>query len=334
MEPRARRVADLALTLVAVLGSLCLVMTVLAAVWGIRPLVFRSGSMSPEITTGALAFAHPVDASDLEVGDVVSVPTGDTRVTHRIAALERDGDATLMVLKGDANPIVDPEPYRVTSADRVVFSVPHVGRVLAWLSGPVGLLLGALTAFGLLWVLLRPSVRRKGPGQRVRRRAVAGAALLVAAGFTVPLAVGSHSLTPTWAWWSDQATTTASASGHSVMSQDAPTCTNVNGILGLGNLARLTWAHVDVRYQYAWELRTTGNAVVNSGIVPASAQAAGSTVTLDIASGLIGVNGNYNVVVRARLVGTPSWVAVTTTTTPVRRSSIIIIGLSMRCGHN
>jgi signal peptidase I len=324
--PPARRVADAALTLVAVLGSLCLVVTVLAAVWGVRPLVFRSGSMSPAITTGALAFAHPVDAADLEVGDVVSVPKGDTRVTHRIAAISPDGDAAMLVLRGDANPVVDPEPYRVTTADRVVFAVPKAGRVVAWLSGPVGPLLGGMVAAGLLWVLLRPTHRPSG--RRVAGRATATVVVLVAAGVAVPLAAGGPGLTSTWAAWTDQASATGSASGHTLASQAAPDCNNV------GNIARLTWSHVDVLYQYAWELRTTGGAVVSSGVVPGGAQATGSTVTLDLGTGLIGTNANYNVVVRARLVGTPTWVAATTTTTPVRRASIIIIGTSMRCGHD
>jgi hypothetical protein len=41
--------------------------------FGVTPLVFTSGSMSPSIETGALGFARTVDADDHAVGDDVSV---------------------------------------------------------------------------------------------------------------------------------------------------------------------------------------------------------------------------------------------------------------------
>ena len=60
----------------AVLGVVCILLTVGSALFGLRPLVFQSGSMSPTIKTGALAISHRVDAASLEKGQVVSVPTG------------------------------------------------------------------------------------------------------------------------------------------------------------------------------------------------------------------------------------------------------------------
>lgn len=166
---------QVALTLGAVVGVLCLVVTVAGFAFGVRPLVFLSGSMSPTIDTGALAIARTVPAEDLRVGDIVSVPTpAGQRVTHRIVDVQRlDGQATLR-LKGDANEAVDAAPYQVVNADVVLFSVPEVGFLLAWLTSPVGLILLGLYAAMLLSVLLRgtPAVAGGHRASGARRREV------------------------------------------------------------------------------------------------------------------------------------------------------------------
>jgi signal peptidase I len=150
----------------AVVGVLCILVAVGAAVAGLRPLVFRSGSMSPSIETGALAISHRTDASALHRGDVVSVTmkSGD-RVTHRILALDRDGTYAVLTLKGDANDTADLEAYRVATADRVLFSVPRLGYLIGWLTGPLGLfLLGLYAAFLLSVIFRRPDEPpREGP---------------------------------------------------------------------------------------------------------------------------------------------------------------------------
>lgn len=53
----ARAGRELALTVGAVAGLICVVAATASMLFGIKPLVFRSGSMSPEITTGSLALA-------------------------------------------------------------------------------------------------------------------------------------------------------------------------------------------------------------------------------------------------------------------------------------
>ena len=80
MTPTLRRMLwwgrQTLLTVGAALGAACLVVAAASALFDVRPLVFQSGSMAPTITTGALALSHDVAASELAVGDVVSVPTG------------------------------------------------------------------------------------------------------------------------------------------------------------------------------------------------------------------------------------------------------------------
>ncbi|UVE96389.1 signal peptidase I [Dietzia sp. B32] len=150
MSGRRRR--ELALNLGASLGLLCVVAASVSMFLGITPLVFRSGSMSPTITTGALAFAKSVDADQIEVGDIVSVvDASDVRITHRVTGVQPMGDGSASLwMRGDANDADDPTPYILTGADRVFFHVDHLGYVVAWLTNPVAVFVGGMMAGGLV----------------------------------------------------------------------------------------------------------------------------------------------------------------------------------------
>lgn len=149
--PGRSRGRELALNIGAVLGLLCIVAASVSMFLGVTPLVFKSGSMSPGITTGALGLARTVPAEQLAVGDVVSVndSTGD-RITHRVTALEPQSDGSMsMTMRGDANGADDPVPYFVNEADRVFFHINGLGYAVAWLSNPVAIFLGGMLAGGL-----------------------------------------------------------------------------------------------------------------------------------------------------------------------------------------
>lgn len=150
--PARSRTREWALNIGAIVGLICIVAAGLSMFLGIRPLVFQSGSMSPSITTGALALARTAPAQQLEVGDVVSVtnPSG-VRVTHRVTSLEPfdDGEVS-MTMRGDANAAEDPMPYLIGEADRVFFHVNGLGYAVSWLSNPVAIFLGGMLAGGLV----------------------------------------------------------------------------------------------------------------------------------------------------------------------------------------
>ncbi|EGD54976.1 signal peptidase I [Gordonia neofelifaecis] len=158
-KPRSRR--ELLLNVGAILGLVCIVVAIASMLFGITPLVFRSGSMSPDIPTGSLAVARSVDASDIRVGDVVSVDNEvGTRITHRVIAIEPVGDGSVsLTLKGDANRVPDPSPYVVTTADRIITSVPVLGYVAAWLSSKTAIFIGGIIAGALLMLAFGP-IRR------------------------------------------------------------------------------------------------------------------------------------------------------------------------------
>jgi signal peptidase len=135
-------------------------------------IVFRTGSMSPTIPTGAAALVRQIPADQVEVGDVVTVPSplGPLPVTHRVIATEQLADGTTRLrLRGDANDSEDPFPYDVTEVRRVVVSAPGVGYALVrlgdpWVMGSVTVGVAALVGWAL-W----PRQRERPGGRRPRR---------------------------------------------------------------------------------------------------------------------------------------------------------------------
>lgn len=325
------RGANVALSVLAGLGVLCVVVTLAGLLFDVRPLVFTSGSMSPTIDTGALGLSRPADAADLEVGDVVSVTADDSRVTHRITDIEVEGDEARLVLKGDGNTVEDAEPYTVTSADRVFFHVPMAGYVVNALSGPVGIFLGGMLAAGLLYLVFRPTRREEQGPDHSRQHAV----VLVLALVGLPAALGLGRAETTWAAWADPASATSGGfAAHTVASQARPSCSNEGGVIGLLGYARLTWAHVDARYEYAWTAVDVGNGnQVGSGVVTPTG-GAGSTVTLDIRIGLLnlGLGGRQvDITIRSRLKGATTWQSGAVTVNRVRTEQVVL-GINVRCG--
>jgi len=163
-EKRSRSRRELALNVGAIAGTICIVATVLSLIFGVKPLVFRSGSMSPAISTGSLALSHSVPADKVKVGDVVSVmnPQG-TRITHRVFRIQHLDGQTLLTLKGDANAQPDLLPYPVTKVDRVFAHVGFLGYLVAWLSSGVAIFVGGVLAGALLMPAFGPMRR---PGDR------------------------------------------------------------------------------------------------------------------------------------------------------------------------
>lgn len=128
-----------------------------------------SGSMSPTINTGDMVVLQRLDRP-ARVGDIVVVNVPDDArsrygyppvVIHRIFRIAADGTATT---KGDARKEPDPFtiPRRAIGA-HVIAHVPGGGRVLAFLTSPLGLLW--LGGGGLMLIGL-PLLERRRDGQR------------------------------------------------------------------------------------------------------------------------------------------------------------------------
>ncbi len=158
------RLAGAAVTtmlVVAALGLAC--WFAFSAVSGAALITFRTGSMSPTMPQGALAVSLPVSASEIEVGDVITVQRAGEAlpVTHRVievgkvrdrAANEADIRAAApggpppdltkpgareIVMQGDDNDAPDHLPYAITDARKVVFSLPFFGTILMMMQTPI-----------------------------------------------------------------------------------------------------------------------------------------------------------------------------------------------------
>ncbi|MFH5879302.1 signal peptidase I [Arthrobacter sp. NA-172] len=112
--------------------------------------------MSPAIPSGSLAIVREVPASDVRIGDVVTVERpGRLPVTHRVTSVRAAvGGKTVLTLKGDANPVEDPAPYTVSTVRTVLYSVPDLAYVVAAASNPwvLGSMTVAVSAL-VTWVL-------------------------------------------------------------------------------------------------------------------------------------------------------------------------------------
>lgn len=195
-----------------ILGTLCFLAVLGGWLFNVTPLVFASGSMTPAYGVGSLGIAHEVPASELAVGDVVSVRDArGSRVTHRIVGVDVRGDSAVLTLKGDTNDVVDAQTYDLTSVDRVVLDVPYAGYVLAAASSPAGLATGALLAVGLLVLAFGPrNGPRNGPRTGPRRHALVGAGAVAVLGIGGGLGLtGQVPWAFTSAAWTDAATATA-----------------------------------------------------------------------------------------------------------------------------
>ncbi|WP_432563740.1 signal peptidase I [Kineococcus sp. SYSU DK003] len=138
------------LTVAALGGLICLLAIGAAVFCDITLVMFRTGSMSPAIPAGAVAVVRAVPATQVQVGDVVTVARPDALpVTHRVVSIAPNPQGTvssrLLTLKGDANASADPTPYPVTEVRRVVISEARLGNWINQARSPLAL--GATTLF-------------------------------------------------------------------------------------------------------------------------------------------------------------------------------------------
>jgi signal peptidase I len=154
-----RLLGNIALWLGALLGVAAGSMYLADAFDVAQPLIVISGSMEPGIHTGDLLIATKANSADLEVGDVVSLPSDLTQklVTHRITQIEPAEEGGWKIyMQGDANEFEDIAPYLV--GDEVwqpALQIPHVGFVVSKLmqpsvAMPIVIALGALLGMSLL----------------------------------------------------------------------------------------------------------------------------------------------------------------------------------------
>jgi len=162
----ASRTMDVVLTIAAVLGTLAVAGVIASAVFGVRIVLFSTGSMSPSLPAGTAALVREVDADEARIGDVVTIMRpNELPITHRVVDIADPPDASgptrELSLRGDANDTDDPFPYRVERVGLLLFGVPGIAPVIAALSTPWAL--GTITVLVAGLVLWTFWPRRPGP---------------------------------------------------------------------------------------------------------------------------------------------------------------------------
>jgi len=333
------------LTFGALLGVLCIVATIAAVAFGVKPLVFRSGSMSPAIHTGDLAVSRTVDASSLKAGDIVSVVNSEgNRVTHRLVDVAAQGKQRQLTLKGDANDVADAEKYTVTKAERVLFHIPKAGYVVNAATSPIGLFVLGAYVTGMLLILFRrggsDEGQRRGPdgdAEDKPKRVKGGARkadpksrrsatrVVGTAAFAMSVAVASPAAAVPNPWTDTVAITNSTFTAYTVPKPvlTGSSC-NVTGNSITGFTARITWPGVTTPYAFTYTARIVETAqsltVVTSG----------SNRRVDVTSGLLGsvLGTTVNVRINTVLPGAPTWISANANQPLV----VGLLGLSLSCG--
>lgn len=161
-----RKIIGTAVTTLLVVAAVALAAWfVFAGSTGATLITFRTGSMAPTMPQGAVAATLPAQASELEVGDVITVQRAgeSVPVTHRIieigplqerpenaadirAAAPDTGPPDLtspharqILMQGDDNSTPDHLPYALTDARKIIFAVPYLGAALMLVQSPLGM---------------------------------------------------------------------------------------------------------------------------------------------------------------------------------------------------
>ena len=101
-----------------------------------------SGSMEPEISVGSVIAVKSAD--QYRIGDIITFQfaLNQPAITHRIYDIQVIEGTTYFITKGDANEEPDPRPVREEEVlGRVLFSVPFVGYVIAFVQTQLGFIL-------------------------------------------------------------------------------------------------------------------------------------------------------------------------------------------------
>ncbi|WP_216699566.1 hypothetical protein [Arthrobacter sp. PAMC 25486] len=329
----------------------------MALVFGLKPLIFASGSMAPALPTGSLALAVPVAAAEVSPGEVVSVVASDgTRITHRVVSTD---PAAGLVLKGDANAVADLLPYTGVTVDRVLFSLPGLGYVVSWLAAPWIVVLGALLCAYLIYA----AFFRPGPGATRKPRAGSGdgagksgprrrtwlgiGAMAAVIAVAVPLGAAAK-VEPTQAAWAANA---AAGSNMAAMQTKKPSglkCASPTSGMGRATKVDVTWAepargplqltgYVVRAYVQAPDGGPPTASEISSDIVPSSVR----QLTLDqmadngllgnllagLLGALLGINYNLKITFEVSALYEHGWVSEPIAFTTINATSKGILGI-------
>lgn len=145
---------EVLLWILTVCGLAAIVLVICAYAFNVSIILFRTGSMEPTVPAGSAALVREIPASEVEVGDVLTVDRPDQLpVTHRVTSVQPGEipEERIITMQGDANESEDPYPYAITEGRVLLASVPGLAHPLHQMNNPYvlgGLTLGASLLVG------------------------------------------------------------------------------------------------------------------------------------------------------------------------------------------
>lgn len=106
--------------------------------------IVTSGSMEPLVKSGSLALTKRVDPFSLKIGDIVAFTSpynSKETILHRLNAI-KSSSPLLFATKGDHN--LTPDQWDLTEntiKGRYLFSLPYLGKIIAFIQSPFGFIL-------------------------------------------------------------------------------------------------------------------------------------------------------------------------------------------------
>ncbi len=108
--------------------------------FGVRPSLVASGSMTPTLAVGDLVITRDVEPGAVRVGDIIRFWQGNAYYIHRVVDIQKQGQQITFITRGDANNVDDPPVPASNLAGKVVLTIPKLGWVaiavrkgLAWI---------------------------------------------------------------------------------------------------------------------------------------------------------------------------------------------------------
>ena len=135
-----KKICNFLSTIVLVVLLAAAAVILVPMLFGYKEMAVLSGSMEPTIPVGSLVYVKPVEASELEAGDVCTyyLSDGETFVTHRVLSV--DPDAQTLVTQGDANDTPDGDIQFSQVYGRADFHLPYLGIAIQNIRTPVGIM--------------------------------------------------------------------------------------------------------------------------------------------------------------------------------------------------
>jgi len=147
-----KKVCNFLSTIILVLLLAVAATILLPMLLGFKEMAVLSGSMEPNIPVGSIIYVKPMEADQLEPGDVCTymLADGSNYVTHRVVSV--DAAAQTLVTQGDANDTPDGDVAFSQVLGEAQFHLPYLGFITINARTPKGII--AICAVLVVVILL------------------------------------------------------------------------------------------------------------------------------------------------------------------------------------